>query len=179
MKKFILSALVAATVLIVQRPKARAECDCWDLARWLRNHYCACWQHHHGRGPGCGPGCSGHGGHCGCGCGCHFPFGCGLLNPFGCDPGVPGPWYLYFPYNGQTQEIAGMGPVWQGGWNYEMHFRDPAPVGDWFTTASPGGPIPAAFRTGTTPTPPTLTPVPAPMPQAATPAPGVSTVSDQ
>jgi hypothetical protein len=177
MKKLILAAFLAAPLLVLQPHKARAECDCWDLAKWLRNHFCACWSQHYGHGlaHGCGGNGCGNCGHHGCGCGC----GCGILGMFGCSSEVPGPWYLYFPYNGQTQEIAGYGPAWPGGWNYEYHFRVPAPAGDWFPDMAPIAPAPPGYAFAA-PADLNLAPVPPPPPAATihTP-PGVSTVSDQ
>jgi hypothetical protein len=181
MRKLLLAACLAAPWLVVQPQKAKAQCNCdiCDLARWLRNHYCNCWAARHGYpvgAHGCGCGAGGHGG---CGCGCHLGLPCGLLNPFGCDSYVPGPWYLYFPYDGQTEVMAGYGRNWPGGWNYEMHFQVAAPVGDWFPNMTPIPPAPPPdyslpAQSGAAPLPsgPTVSAV-----RGA--PPGVSTASDQ
>jgi hypothetical protein len=173
MRKFILAAFLTAPLLTFAQQEARAECDQCDLARWLHNRFCTCWSHrfgHEGHVCTCG-----HCGHHGCGCG----FGlCGVVGMFGCSSEVPGPWYLYYPFNGQTQEIAGVGPVWQGGWNYEYHWRYPAPAGDWFPNLAPIAPAPPGYA-AVAPVGLNLTPVP-PVPEASVlpTSPGVSTVSD-
>jgi hypothetical protein len=179
MRKLILAACLAAPLLMLQPQKARAQCNCdiCDLAHWLRNHYCSCWRAKHGQGLGA-PGCGGNCGGGGCGCGCHLGLPCGLLNPFGCDSYVPGPWYLYFPYDGQTQVMAGYGRNWPGGWNYEYHFRSPAPIGDWFPNMAAIPPAsPAEY-----PLPPqagaALLPR-GPAEAALTAPPGVRVISDQ
>jgi hypothetical protein len=182
MKKLMLAALVAVPFVAFTQQKAKAGNECLDLPRWLRYRLCTCLHEKCGSGSGhwgVGAGCvNGHCGAGGCGyggCGyggsgyggcmngaCSRGGGCcGCCGLFGCDSRVPGPWYLYWPYNGRTLEIEGYGPAWPGGWNYEMHFQ----------TASPWGmpAIPAAFGatvafpgTGPAGPPPQAFPGPAP-----------------
>jgi hypothetical protein len=137
MKKLVLAAFLAVPALAISQQKAAAQCT--DLPQWLRYKFCTClnekWGHGgHGCGiggcgpGGCGPGGCGNGG-CyragGCGCGC----GCGLCGVLGCNTKVPGPWYLYWPYDGQRLTLNGYGPAWPGGWNYEWHFQTASPWG--------------------------------------------------
>jgi len=138
MKKFILAAFVAVPLLALQQQKASAGNECLDLAKWLRYRFCTCMHekaagHGHFGSSGCA-GCNNGGGNGGCGCNC-----------FGCNSTRPGPWYLYFPYNGQTLEIAGYGPAWPGGWSYEGHFQYPAPWGNGNWAPS----VPASFTPST------------------------------
>jgi hypothetical protein len=140
MKKLVLAAFLAVPVLAVSQQKASAQCT--DLPQWLRYKFCTCVKCATGHGGahgigGCGPGGCGAGGygcgaggcyrtygHCGCGC---LP--CGLCGLLGCDTKVPGPWYLYWPYDGQRLTLNGYGPAWPGGWNYEWHFQVATPWG--------------------------------------------------
>ncbi len=129
MKKFILAAFLAVPLAAVAQQKAAAQCT--DLPKWLRYKLCTCLSEKSGKGGhgcglgGCANGSCGAGGGCyrqcgSCGCGCFL---------LGCNTSVPGPWYLYWPYNGQTLEMAGYGTAWPGGWDYEYHFRTPSPWG--------------------------------------------------
>jgi len=153
MKKLMLAALFAVPFLAFSQQKAKAGNECLDLPRWLRYRLCTClhekcgsWDGHLG-GAGCLNGQCANG-HCanggygygGCANGnCGRAGGCCGCNLFGCNSRVPGPWYLYWPYNGRTQEIAGYGPAWPGGWNYEMHFQTPSPWGMEAVPAAFGG----------------------------------------
>ena len=140
MKKLVLAAFLAVPVMAVSQQKASAQCT--DLPQWLRYKFCSCLHCACGHGGacgigGCGPGGCGAGGygcgaggcyrtygHCGCGC---LP--CGLCGLLGCDTKAPGPWYLYWPYDGQRLTLNGYGPAWPGGWNYEWHFQVATPWG--------------------------------------------------
>ena len=156
MKKLIVAAFLAVPLLAISQQKAAAQCT--DLPQWLRYKFCNCLNCTLGHGGcghgghcgvgGCGPGGCGPGG-CGVGgygaagygagycnscyrtwahgCGCCLP--CGLCSIFGCDTKVPGPWYLYWPYDGQRMTLNGYGPAWPGGWNYEWHFQVATPWG--------------------------------------------------
>jgi len=139
MKKLMLAALFAAPLFAFSQQKATAGNECLDLPRWVRYRLCTClhdnWGSgagHLGAGGGCLKGGCAHGGCANGGCGNgggNRAGGCCGCALFGCDSRRPGPWYLYWPYNGQTQEIAGYGPAWPGGWNYEMHFQTASPWG--------------------------------------------------
>jgi hypothetical protein len=69
-----------------------------------------------GGGGCCDGGGGGYGGGGGGGC-------CGVG---GCPPDVPGPWYAFWPYNGQYQITSAPG---YGAWSYDCHFQTPAPTG--------------------------------------------------
>ena|SRR5438132_8122676 len=153
MKKLIVAAFLAVPLLAISQQKAAAQCT--DLPQWLRYKFCNCLSCTLGHGGcghgghcgvggcgpgGCGPGGCGYGaagygaGYCNScyrtwahGCGCCLP--CGLCSIFGCDTKVPGPWYLYWPYDGQRMTLNGYGPAWPGGWNYEWHFQVATPWG--------------------------------------------------
>src|SRR5438132_14223340 len=156
MKKLIVAAFLAVPLLAISQQKAAAQCT--DLPQWLRYKFCnclSCTLGHGGCGHGghcgvggcglgsCGPGGCGAGGYGAAGygagycnscyrtwahgCGCCLP--CGLCSIFGCDTKVPGPWYLYWPYDGQRMTLNGYGPAWPGGWNYEWHFQVATPWG--------------------------------------------------
>jgi hypothetical protein len=144
MKRLMLAAIIAVPFVAFSQQKAKAGNECLDLPRWLRYRLCTCLHEKCGTGNGhlgghggclnggCGQGGCGYGGCANGGClngGCGRAGGCCACNLFGCDSRVQGPWYLYWPYNGQTQEIAGYGPAWPGGWNYEMHFQTASPWG--------------------------------------------------
>ena len=145
MKKLVLAAFLAVPLLAVSQQKAAAQCT--DLPQWLRYKFCSCLSCACGHGAcghgacgigGCGPGGCGAGGYgagyCGScyrtwahgGCGC-LP--CGLCSLAGCNTKVPGPWYLYWPYDGQRLTLNGYGPAWPGGWNYEWHWQTASPWG--------------------------------------------------
>jgi hypothetical protein len=141
MKRFILAAGLAMPLLAFSQQPASAEG--LDLARWLRYRLCLCLHDQKAADGHClGGACAGGncaGGHCGgngwgyggCGNGaCNKPgCGCCMCGIFGCDQRVPGPWYLYWPYDGRTQQIEGYGFAWPAPWNYEMHFQYPSPWG--------------------------------------------------
>jgi hypothetical protein len=197
MKRFIVAAGLAMPLLVFSQQPASAEG--LDLARWLRYRLCLCLHDkqageghlgggcasgHCGQG-GCGQGGCGYGG-CGNGACNRPPCGCCACGLFGCDQRVPGPWYLYWPYDGRTQQIAGYGFAWPVPWNYEMHFQYPSP---WGTNAgfvapasavafAPVPPVPAgavfpspvpalvpAVPPGTVPVPSASPVIPAPPPQ--------------
>ena len=145
MKKLVVAAFLAVPLLAMSQQKAAAQCT--DLPQWLRYKFCSCLSCACGHGAcghgacgigGCGPGGCGAGGYgagyCGScyrtwahgGCGC-LP--CGLCSLAGCNTKVPGPWYLYWPYDGQRLTLNGYGPAWPGGWNYEWHWQTASPWG--------------------------------------------------
>ena len=156
MKRFILAAVLAVPILALTQTKAKAQCS--DLPAWVRYKVCTCLNCGLHGGHGCGAGgcaggaCGAGGGACGAG-GCYRPrggcggcccgHGCGLCSLIvGCNTNVPGPWYLYWPYNGATQEIAGFNSVWPNGWDYEWHWRTPSPWGaPAAAVAYPGPPL--------------------------------------
>lgn len=172
MKKFILAAGLAMPLFALSQQKATAGNECFDLPRWLRYRLCTCLHDKQVAlfgdrlgGGGCANGHCGNGGWGNGGwgsgsCGmCDRAGGCCGCNLFGCNSRVPGPWYLYWPYNGYTQEIAGYGPAWPTAWNYEMHFRTASPwgmpvVSNGFGTWAFPGPPPAV-----PPPPPPVAPV--------------------
>lgn len=172
MKKLMLAASFAVPLFAFSQQKATAGNECLDLPRWLRYKLCTCLHDksaagygHLSGGGGCANGHCGYGGCANGGCGngsCGRAGGCCGCNLFGCSSRVPGPWYLYWPYNGQTQEIAGYGPAWPGGWNYEMHFQTASPWG--MPTQVTGIGAVVAY-----PGPPPMPPIPAPAPALAPP----------
>jgi hypothetical protein len=86
----------------------------------------------------------------------------GRLTPFGvglhmfasgvlcCDPHrpafnecagiVPGPWYLYWPYDGSCRMTS---PISSFHWEYECHFQTPAPVYPYWAASQGVYPTPA------------------------------------
>ena len=148
MKKLVVAAFLAVPLLAVSQQKAAAQCT--DLPQWLRYKFCTCLNAKCGHGActvggcgagGCGAGGCGVGGYgaggygcsscyrtwaCSGGCGCGL---CGVAGLLGCNTKAPGPWYLYWPYDGQRLTLNGYGPAWPGGWNYEWHFQVATPWG--------------------------------------------------
>ncbi len=119
MKKLALAALLGLFFGIIKDQKATAGCP-----------YCAGGSRQNGTNP------------CLKSClklppiGCPFQF-CGACGHFGCKSYVPGPWYLYWPYEGIAQTAEWNSP-W--GWCYEYHFQTPAPTGypNWPPMMNPG-----------------------------------------
>lgn len=124
MKKLLMAGLLALPLLAMGQQQASAAGGCYGLkgcfnikicaSGWLRP-YCE---------PCCAPcqPCQ----PCG-GCGPLGPAaGCGPCGPSccGCPGPIPGPWYLYWPYDGVSQ----VAPAYAN-WTLESHFQTPAPTG--------------------------------------------------
>lgn len=116
MRTLLVASLLALPVLAAGAPRATAGNGCYNLAGSFHIKICAtgklnCWKEPFSS---CGGGGGSHGG---CG-GCYDPSGLQ----------APGPWYLYWPYGGAGQPMAGA-PAYGGAWDYSMHFNAPAPMG--------------------------------------------------
>jgi hypothetical protein len=121
MRKLLLAALLALPMSLLASEKASAGehtigfggCFCFRMKICTNISFWPC--------GGCGASC--YGGSCAYG-------GCG-----GC---VPGPWYLYWPYDGSSQVAGGYGC----NWTLDQHFVTPAPTG------YPYGPNPMVITAG-------------------------------
>jgi hypothetical protein len=109
MKKFLWAALLVLPLLAASPHRAQAGGSCWDISGCWRLKICAA-----------------------CNINCHKEaFCCSPSGGGGCCAGencggqAPGPWYVYWPYNGQAYMTA---PQAYPGWAYDMHFQTPAPV---------------------------------------------------
>src|SRR5947209_4739373 len=100
MKKLLWAGLLALPFLAASPNKAAAGGGCWDLQGCWRIKICVagniCCNHSPFccNGPSNGPSCAGE----------------------NCSGQVPGPWYQYWPYNGQGVMTA---PQTYAGWTYD------------------------------------------------------------
>src|SRR5436309_11888148 len=128
MKKLLLAALLALPLSLLAGQKASAQC-CFGLKGAFNIKVCAsgslipycekfpCCV------PSCGPCCSpcGSCGPCGGYGGGGYGGGC---YGGGCPGPIPGPWYVFWPYDGTSQRAPCM-----AGWTLDNHFQVAAPTG--------------------------------------------------
>ena len=129
MNKIFWAAALAVSCLVVSHGRATAQSCCLNIASGFHVKICGqgffkAWSEPfqgcaHCNGPA---GCGGYGG--------GYAGGCPGNN---CSGQVPGPWYTYWPYNGQPYMSS---PYEQPGWVYESNFQVPAPVYPYWPAAA-------------------------------------------
>jgi hypothetical protein len=126
MKKLLLAALLALPLSLLGGQKASAQC-CFGLKGAFNIKVCASGSliPYCEKFPCCVPNCGPCGGCGSCGsCGGYGGGGCGGGYGCGCPGPIPGPWYAFWPYDGNSQ-IAPCMP----GWSLDNHFQVAAPTG--------------------------------------------------